>query len=99
MQNENKYQFLCIPQIRSVISKQYIFSIFCKLNIGYIEKINEIPNKSKPDFKRIIIKIKKNESNDRAVFIWNRLLEGKDIKFVYSDPWYWKIVLAQTRIL
>jgi hypothetical protein len=69
--------------------------MFCKLNIGFIEKISEIPNKMKPDYKRIIIKIKKTEKNERAHFIWSRFNEGKDIKIVYCEPWYWKTVLAQ----
>jgi len=90
----HKYYFLCIPQIQSSISKEYIFSVFCKLNIGYIEKINEIPNKTKPEFKRIIIKIKKTDTNERALSIWNRFHEGKNIKLVYNTPWYWKISMA-----
>jgi hypothetical protein len=80
--------------MQSSISKEYIFSSLCKLNIGYIEKINEIPNKVKPEYKRIIIKIKKSETNERAVFIWNRFSEGKNIKVVYNTPWYWKITVA-----
>lgn len=72
----------------SNISKHFIFRVFCSLQIGYIESIREIYLKGNPAFKRIIIFIKWNGS-ERANFILDRLTAGKNIKVVYSTPWYW----------
>lgn len=86
---------LCIPRMSINISKDTIFKTFCNLKLGYIERISEIPLKSNPHFKRIIIRIKLNLSTDQAKFIHQRIINLEPVFIVYDMPWYWKVVLNQ----
>ena len=79
---------ICIPKVSNKITKQYIFSIFCSLKIGFIEKLTEVPIRNDPLHKRIFVKIKWNQS-DLSKYICNRFESGENVKVVYSDPWYW----------
>ena len=79
---------ICIPKVSNKITKQYIFSIFCSLKVGFIEKLTEVPIKSDPLHKRVFVKIKWNNSN-LSKYIYDRFESGENVKVVYSDPWYW----------
>jgi hypothetical protein len=79
---------ICIPRVNSNITRQFIFSIFCKLKIGFIEKIVEFPSRVDPDAKRIIIYVKWNNS-ELSEYIQNRFDEDNNVKVVYTMPWYW----------
>ncbi len=84
---------LCIPRMENTINKKDIFNVFKKLNIGYIEKIIELPLKNENEYKRIIIKIKWNNS-DQSEKIQTRLQNNEPVYIVYEMPWFWKIVLC-----
>jgi hypothetical protein len=86
---------LCIPRMSINIKKDVIFKTFCSLKLGYIERISEIPLKTNPLFKRIIIRIKWNPSTEEAKYIYNRIVNSEPVFIVYDMPWYWKVVLNQ----
>jgi hypothetical protein len=67
-----------------------ILSTFTKLDIGDIDSIIEIVFKDTPKYKRIIVKLKWNNSS-RANYILSRFREDKNVKLVYDSqsPWYW----------
>jgi hypothetical protein len=88
----NTSQSLCIPRIEATITKDYIFKTFCKLRIGYIDSIIEIPLRNDVKHKRIIIKIRWNETNPMSQNIKKRLENNETIKLVHDMPWYWKVV-------
>lgn len=81
---------LCIPRIDNSIPKHQIFATFCKLKIGTIESVVEIPFKDMPRYKRIIVKLKWNDSA-RAKYMLDRFREDKNVKIVYNSPspWFW----------
>ena len=81
---------LCIPRIESSIPKSQIFNTFCRLKVGIIESVVEIPFKDMPRYKRIIVKLKWNDS-DRAKYMLARFREDKNVKIVYNspEPWFW----------
>jgi len=79
---------ICIPRVNNKITKQYIFGIFCSLKVGFIEKVVEIPLRNEEGYKCVLVKIKWNQS-DRSKYIYERFEMGKNVKIVYSDPWYW----------
>jgi hypothetical protein len=81
---------LCIPRIENTIQREFIFKKLCLLNIGYIQKLTEIPLKNNPNYKRILIKIKWNTSQ-KTLDLKQKLIAGQTIKFVYQMPWFWKI--------
>lgn len=93
MKNTN-YTSLCIPRIESTVNKNYVLSIFNKLNIGIINKIHEIPLRYNENFKRIIISIKLNAS-EKSQTVQKLLSENKSVKIVHDMPWYWKIVKTE----
>ena len=89
---------LCIPRIDSNITREYIINSLHKMNIGKIEKLIELPLKNNPAYKRILIYVKWNDdANDSMIDIKNRLLNNETIKLVHNMPWYWKMVVAQTK--
>ncbi len=90
----NRY-VICIPKVSTKTTKQYIFSIFCSLKIGFIEKLTEVPIRNDPLHKRIFVKIKWNQSN-LSKYICNRFESGENVKVVYSDPWYWICVCEKS---
>ena len=77
---------ICIPKIKNHITKQFICKIFNKYNFGniiHIDLINKFNNK------RAFIHYNFN-NNKKTLQIKEWLLEGKDIKIIYNEPWYWK---------
>ena len=84
------YSYICIPRVNNEITKSYIFKKMCFLKIGYIENINEIPLKTNPECKRIIIKLKW-DTDENSLKIRKTLDEGGSIQVVYEMPWFWKI--------
>ena len=78
-----------IPRVSTSIQRQKIFEIFSNLRIGFIDKIIEYPNKIDNTIKRVLVKFKTWVINDNSHLIMKRFNENKDIKIVYSDPWFW----------
>ena len=81
---------ICIPRIESSILKSYIWKVFQNLQIGEIDGIIEIPFKDSPKYKRIIVKVRWNDS-DNAAFFLSRFQSGTNVKLVYNpkSPWFW----------
>jgi hypothetical protein len=88
---------ICIPRVHSYITKKYIQEVFEKLEIDGIHKIELFPTKKSEkdneDSFRVFIHFKKWSSSDNAIYMRNRLIEGKDVKIIYDKllPWYWKM--------
>lgn len=82
---------LCIPRVDANIKKQQIFEAFSALRIGFIDRIIEIPLKSDNTGKRVLIKFRTWVETPVSRNIMERLDAGKDIKLVYSNPWYWVV--------
>ena len=91
---KQKTILICIPCVEEKISNKFIFKVFCNLQIGFIESMQEYTVKHKEYYKRIVIRVKLNKS-DMAKYIQTRFDEGKNIKIVYSMPWYWICVLCR----
>ena len=84
---------ICIPRVFPNINEQRIRRVFDELNLGSIERI-DIVNKSTEKgekFNRVFVHFKKWNSEGNAEIARERLLNGKDIKIVYDDPWFWKV--------
>jgi hypothetical protein len=79
---------ICIPKVSNKITREYIFSIFCALKIGFVEKLTEVPIRNDPTHKRVFVKIKWNQS-ELSKYICKRFESGENVKVVYSEPWYW----------
>lgn len=86
--NHKRMYSICIPRLDTNVSRQFIFGVFCKLKIGFIEKVVEYPSRMDPNYKRVIIYLKWNKS-ELSEYIQTRFDEEKNVKIVHTMPWYW----------
>ena len=96
MQQPDEKYSLCIPRVSSDVTYKDIYNTFNKLNIGQIQRVDIINGKGNNNFKRAFIHFKNLFNNENALFVKSRLDNGKDIKIVYNDPWYWKASLYRS---
>jgi hypothetical protein len=82
-----RFSTICIPKVDTALSKDYIYNKLCKLNIGHIDRIIEVPHRNDNNYKRIIIKLLWHKNSQ----VENYLKENGNIKLVYDMPWYWKV--------
>lgn len=84
---------LCIPRVFNNITERRIRHVFDELRLGKIERIDikERRNDKGDTFKRVFIHFEKWYWNEDAQEARRKLLEGKEIKIVYDNPWFWKV--------
>lgn len=92
-QNIANVPTLCIPRVYPNISESRIRQIFNDLNIGELERIDIVnkTNEKGEKFNRVFVHFKRWNNSDNANAARERLSNGKDIKIIYDEPWYWKI--------
>jgi len=87
---------LCIPKVSTTITRKQIFDTFCKLKIGYIERITENPLRADANYKRIVIRIKWDDTQPLAKEIQLQLQDMTNhMNVVYEMPWFWQIYANQ----
>jgi hypothetical protein len=84
---------LCIPRVYSNINESRIRKIFEELTLGIIDRIDIIGKTTdkKEKFNRVFIHFKRWFTDGNAEIARERLLNGKDIKIIYDEPWFWKV--------
>lgn len=84
---------LCIPRVFPNIDEKRIRKIFDELQIGNIERIDIINKQTEKGekYNRVFIHFNLWYNNTNANQVRDRLLNGKDIKIIYDDPWFWKV--------
>lgn len=84
---------LCIPRVYPNISEGRIRHIFDELNLGSIDHIDFVKkeNDQGQSFNMVFIHFRYWKNNKNANDARERLLEGKQIKVIYDEPWFWKI--------
>jgi len=96
MTNFNPYTnkiTLCIPRVFSNIGEKQIRGVFYALKLGHIGRIdivNKISEKGKR-VNRVFIHFEQWFDTENAISALKLLNEGKDIKIIYDDPWFWKV--------
>lgn len=86
---------MCIPRVEATMTIDYIKKKINSLNVGYIRHIREIPLRTDPTHKRILMRFHWNENNDKSNLLQKQMEELGSLKVVYDMPWYWKVVVAQ----
>lgn len=92
-------QSLCIPRVFLNIDEKRIRKIFNELHLGEIQRIdivNKITEKGEK-FNRVFIHFKSWFENENAKNARERLMNGKDIKIIYDEPWFWKISASRNK--
>jgi len=84
---------LCIPRVYPNINEIRIRKIFDELTLGEIERVDIVSKTTEKGdkFNRVFIHFKRWFSEGNAVVARERLINGKDIKIIYDDPWFWKV--------
>jgi len=89
----NNVPSLCIPRVFSNWTESRIRRIFDDLGMGEIQRIDVVSKTTEKGekFNRVFVHFKRWFSNQNADMARERLLNGKEIKIVYDDPWFWKV--------
>ena len=84
---------LCIPRVYPNISEARIRKIFDELALGSIDHLDIISKTTEKGekFNRVFIHFRRWYTDGNAGVARERLLNGKDIKIIYDDPWFWKV--------
>jgi len=81
---------ICVPFIFSNISRSHIRKVFEDLELGKIAYIDiHIAQKCQ----RAYIYFESWNTTERVNDIKSWLVDGKELKIIYKDPWYWKCYL------
>ena len=84
---------ICIPRVFNNITEARIRHVFGELGLGSISRIDMIERKNEEgdSFKRVFVHFDKWFENQNAQSARRKLIEGKEIKIVYDEPWFWKV--------
>ena len=84
---------LCIPRVFSNWTESRIRRVFDDLSMGEIQRIDVVSKTTEKGekFNRVFVHFKRWFSNENADMTRERVLNGKEIKIVYDDPWFWKV--------
>ena len=84
---------LCIPRVFMNITEKRIRHTFYQLKLGFITKIDMVLSKTPKgeNIYKVFIHFKHFFENNNAQQALNTLKEGKEIKVIYDDPWFWKV--------
>ena len=87
------YPSLCIPRVFSSINELRIKKIFEDLKLGELKNIDMVEKRADNGtmYYRVFIHFKTWFNNDTANQARKQLIEGKEIKIIYDDPWFWKV--------
>lgn len=87
------YPSLCIPRVFYETSEYMVYRVFDNLDFGKIKQIDMIicRNEKGEKYKRVFIHFDRWYWNNNAQMNREKLILGKEIKIVYSYPWYWKV--------
>ena len=85
---------ICIPRVFKDVKEETVRNVFHELNFGLIRKIEIINkfNQKGENFKCVFIHFINWNVNELVNETREKLLSGKDIKIMYSEPWFWKVV-------
>ena len=91
---------LCIPAVFANIGEDRIRRAFADLDIGEIIRVDIVAPKidatataapsNNKKFNRVFVHINWNDTRQAAA-AKEKLSQGKEIKIVYDQPWFWKV--------
>jgi hypothetical protein len=84
---------MCIPRVYPNITESRIRKIFDDLDMGALERIDIVSKVSEKGekFNRVFVHMRRWNLTSNACLARERLLNGKEIKIIYDDPWFWKV--------
>ena len=93
------FPVLCIPRVFSSITEGRIRRIIDELDIGELDKIDIVPyfTEKKEKMHKVFVHFRHWASNENAIKSRLHLLNGKEFKIIYDDPWFWKVSAYRER--
>jgi hypothetical protein len=90
---------LCIPRVFPNIDEKRIRRVFDQLNLGQIERVDIVKKTTEKgeNFNRVFIHFGRWASNENANKAREMLINGKEVKIIYDDPWFWKVSAYKQR--
>jgi hypothetical protein len=90
---------LCIPRVFPNINKARISKVFDDLKLGEIDRLDMIQRTSEQGvkFNCVFIHFTKWEDTPEIKKIRESLLNNKEIKVIYDEPWFWKVSAYRQR--
>lgn len=89
---------ICIPRVFKSTTRKDIYDVIEKLDLGAVERIDMVAktNERGECYNKVFIHFKMwNKKNSTAQATRNKLLQGEEIKIVYSEPWFWKCTASR----
>ena len=90
---------LCIPRVFANITKERVAYVFNALGLGeidHIDMVKRVNEETGQTFQRVFVHFKSWAHTEEAQRARKRVSEGKEIKIVYDDPWFWKISMNRS---
>ena len=88
---------LCIPGVFANIKEERIRRVFGDLNLGQVDRIDIVvprkpvgPEEKENKFNRVFVHLIWNDTPS-SVACRKKLMEGKDVKIIYDEPWFWRV--------
>ena len=83
---------ICIPRVFKSVPRDTIAGVFEKLNLGAVDRIDMVAkvNAHGDSYNKVFIHFKRWNQTPLAQAARAKLLQGEEIKVVYSEPWFWK---------
>ena len=90
---------IVIPHVFPNIGEKRIFAIFRRLKIGFIHKIDFLPqtNSQSRKFNTVFIHFTHWFDNPQANALKLKLYSLQPVKILYDDPWFWHIHLYKPK--
>ena len=97
LNNSDNKPVLCIPGVFANIKEERIRRIFGDLNLGEVDRVDIVVPKTPVEaggkenkFNRVFIHLNWNDTPS-SVACRKKLSEGKEVKIIYDEPWFWKV--------
>lgn len=97
MENFNNHApySICILHAFKNITRGFVESVFRSLNVGRISDVEMIPKvNQKGSYWQIFVHFSFLHNHYEALEFRKRLNAGKEVRIVYNNPWFWRIVKA-----
>ena len=97
--HNQSFPSICIPRTYLNITEVQVKKTFNQVfGSECVERVDMIirEGSDKKEFKRVFVHFSKWPETDQAQRVRRKLIEGKDIKLVYSEPWFWKCRASMT---
>lgn len=89
---------ICIPRVFKSVTSKKLYDVVERLDLGTIDRIDMVAkvNVHGESSNKVFIHFKKwNLKSPVAQAAREKLLQGEEIKIVYSDPWFWKCTASR----